>query len=311
MATVRIDDVLHDAMAYHVARSELDEHEAVDVVQHVAYEEQPGAMLAVSLSADEIRPRLGEGVVIANVNTPEQTVVAGEAGAVAALQTVLEAEGTRCTRLPVATAFHSPLVAAAGERLTAWLRGQTLVAPRIPVGATIDLVNQFRLPMRPLEQLPTSRDRYALGIRLAKRFLKFNATLRLDQRMYYDSWSILSTTTDARWVQDVGKRLRVWPHVRVNAQTGASFYKLAYSAFLNSDGSISLPLFRSDDRELGPLITLTGGGGLRFALTAPDSKTQVGLNMAGDLMYTRFFDALFVTTRTAVYGTVGVDFEFD
>ena len=80
---------------------------------------------------------------------------------------------------------------------------------------------------------------------------------------------------------------------------------------MNPNGSITIPLYRSDDRELGPLVTLTAGGGLRFALTAPESKTQIGVNVAGDLMYTRFFDALFVTTRTAVYGTVGMDFEFD
>ena len=185
------------------------------------------------------------------------------------------------------------------------------IATRIPPGASVDLVNEYRLPFRPLEQLPTARDRYALGVRLAKRFLKLNATLRLDQRLYYDNWSVAATTTDARWVQDVGKRLRIWPHVRLNAQTGASFYELAYAAVLNPNGSITVPLFRSDDRELGPLITLTGGGGLRLSLTSPESKTQVGLNVAGDLMYTRFFDALFVTTRTAVYGTVGMDFEFD
>ena len=185
------------------------------------------------------------------------------------------------------------------------------IASRVPVGATIDLVNQYRLPMRPLEQLPTSHDRYALGIRLAKRFTSREATLRLDQRLYYDDWGIASTTTDARWVQDAGKRFRFWPHLRLNAQTGASFYQLAYSALLNPDGSITVPLYRSDDRELGPLITLTGGGGLRFGLTQPDSKTQIGLNLAADVMYTRFFDALFVTTRTAVYGTVGMDFEFD
>jgi len=185
------------------------------------------------------------------------------------------------------------------------------IASRVPVGATVDLVNAYRLPMRPLEQLPTSRDRYALGLRLAKRFTAQSATLRLDQRLYYDTWGTLATTTDGRWVQDIGKQLRFWPHVRLNAQTGTSFYQLAYSAVLNADGSITLPLFRSDDRELGPLITLTGGGGLRLAVTAPDSKTQIGVNVAGDVMYTRFFNALFVTMRTAVYGTVGVDMEFD
>src|SRR6202042_2155225 len=122
------------------------------------------------------------------------------------------------------------------------------VASRIPPGATVDLVNEFRLPFRPLEQLPTARDRYAVGVRLAKRFMGLNATLRLDQRLYYDNWGIASTTTDARWVQDVGKRFRFWPHLRLNAQTGASFYQLAYSAVLNPNGSISVPLFRSDDR---------------------------------------------------------------
>jgi hypothetical protein len=185
------------------------------------------------------------------------------------------------------------------------------IAARIPVGATIDLVNQYRLPMRPLEQLPTSRDRVAFGLRLAKRFSSLNSTLRIDQRIYYDSWAIAATTTDARYVQDIGKRFRFWPHLRLNAQTGAGFYQLAYAALKDNNGQITIPLYRSDDRELGPLITLTAGGGLRFALTAPESKTQIGVNAAGDLMYTRFFDALFVTTRTAVYGTVGMDFEFD
>ena len=185
------------------------------------------------------------------------------------------------------------------------------IASRVPAGATIDLVNQYRLPMRPLEQLPTSLDRFALGIRLAKRFSSRNATLRLDQRLYYDDWGIASTTTDGRWVQDVGKYFRFWPHLRLNAQTSASFYQLAYSALLNADGSITVPLYRSDDRELGPLVTVTAGGGFRLALTAPDSKTQVGFNLSADVMYTRFFDALFVTTRTAFYGTAGMDFEFD
>jgi acyl transferase domain-containing protein len=93
----------------------------------------PGAMVAVSAAAEEVQALLGEGVVIANINAPEQTVIAGEAGAVAAAQAQLEAGRLRCTRLPVATAFHSPLVAAAGEQLTAWLRGRTLTTPRVPV----------------------------------------------------------------------------------------------------------------------------------------------------------------------------------
>ena len=81
------------------------------------------------------------------------------------------------------------------------------IAARVPVGATIDLVNQYRLPVRPLEQLPTARDRYALGVRLAKRFSSLNATLRLDQRLYYDTWGIAGD--DDRRALRAGRRQAV------------------------------------------------------------------------------------------------------
>lgn len=183
------------------------------------------------------------------------------------------------------------------------------VAPRVPVGFTIDGVNANRLPLKPAEQLPTERDRYSLAGRFIHRLN--NATLRIDERLYFDTWGTKASSTDARFIQDVGKRIRVWPHLRFHAQTGASFYQLAYSAGLNQDGSITVPLFRTTDRELSPLITLTAGGGVRLALTAPESPTQFGITLQGDVMYTRFLNALYVTTRTAVYGTVGIDAEFD
>jgi hypothetical protein len=185
----------------------------------------------------------------------------------------------------------------------------TSVVPFIPAGASIDLVNRYRLNVRPLEQLPTSRDRYALGIRLNHRFT--TTTLRIDQRIYYDSWQLKATTTDARYVIDVSKRFRLWPHARINAQSGANFYKLAYGALVDPTQGVTVPLFRTDDRELSPLVTVTGGGGLRLALDAPESKTQWGLNFSGDIMYTKYFDALFITFRTAVYSAIGIDAEFE
>ncbi len=105
--------------------------------------------------------------------------------------------------------------------------------PFVPPGLDVARVNQFRLNMRPLEQLPTERDRYALGARLNHRFT--STTLRIDERIYYDSWQLKkATTTDARYIIDAGKHVRFWPHGRVNAQTGANFYrKLAYGASTN------------------------------------------------------------------------------
>jgi hypothetical protein len=110
---------------------------------------------------------------------------------------------------------------------------------------------------------------------------------------------------------DLSRHLRVWPHVRLHAQTGANFYRLAYSAILDSNtGQITIPAFRSSDRELSPLLTGTGGGGVRIELGEPEGEVKYGITVVGDVMYTRYLKALYVTTRTAVYGSAGFDVEF-
>jgi hypothetical protein len=194
------------------------------------------------------------------------------------------------------------------------LFNEETVAPYVPAGATVDLVNSVRLPFRPMENLPDSRNRYAVGVRFAHRFS--SSTLRLEERLYYDSWKQASTTTDIRYLIDFSRRFRVWPHVRFNAQNGADFYQLAYGVRVpapsaqNPAGLIQIPLYRTDDRELSPLVTGTGGGGFRIALSPPEAKSQFGLSLQMDVAYTQFFDALFVQNRTAFFGTLSFDAEF-
>jgi len=184
-----------------------------------------------------------------------------------------------------------------------------LVAPFVPTGATVDLVNRTRLPVRPLEQLPTERDRWAIGGRFNKRVS--NATFRLEQRFYIDTWGLKASSTDSRYMVDLSRHLRVWPHLRLHAQTGTNFFQLAYSAILDpSTGDIILPTYRTGDRELSPLITATAGGGIRLGLGEPEGNAKYGITFTGDVMYTRYLKALYVTTRTAVYGTIGFDVEF-
>jgi len=182
------------------------------------------------------------------------------------------------------------------------------VAPFVPNGATVDLVNRNRLPVRPLEQLPTERDRFAVGARFNKRLN--NATLRIEQRFYHDTWNLNATSTDSRYMVDLSRHLRVWPHLRFHGQTGVNFYQLAYSAFLDPNGGLELPLYRTGDRELAPLITATAGGGIRIGLGEPEGEVKYGITIVGDVMYTRYLKALYVTARTAVYGSVGFDVEF-
>lgn len=182
------------------------------------------------------------------------------------------------------------------------------VAPFMPKGATVDLVNRSRLPIKPLEQLPTERNRYALGLRFNKRMN--SATLRVEQRFYYDTWAIKASSTDARYMVDLSRHLRVWPHLRLHAQTGANFYQLAYSAILEPGGGVILPTYRTGDRELSPLLTGTAGGGMRIGIGQPEGEAKFGITFVGDVMATRYLNSLYVTTRTAVYGSVGFDVEF-
>lgn len=182
------------------------------------------------------------------------------------------------------------------------------VAPFVPVGATVELVNRTRLPVKPLEQLPTERDRIAIGARINKRMQ--NATLRLEQRFYVDTWGVKASSSDSRYMVDLSRRLRVWPHGRLHFQTSTNFYSRAYTAALGGDGAFVVPLYRTGDRELSPLLTVTAGGGTRLAIGEPEGDVKFGLTFVGDVMYTRFFNSLYVTSRTAIYGSVGFDVEF-
>ncbi|MCM2256302.1 MAG: SDR family NAD(P)-dependent oxidoreductase [Vicinamibacteria bacterium] len=98
----------------------------------------PGAMLAVAHAADEVRAILESErleVVIANHNSPKQVVLAGSVDAIAAAEKVLKARGLTAKKLPVATAFHSSIVAPSSEPFRAFLAGIDVAAPTLPVFA--------------------------------------------------------------------------------------------------------------------------------------------------------------------------------
>ncbi|MFC6154995.1 type I polyketide synthase [Nocardioides yefusunii] len=99
----------------------------------------PGTMAAVSLTIEELLPRLTafDGVVVANHNAPRQVVVSGPTASVHAAVEAWEADGVRATLIPVACAFHSPLVARASESLAAELAALDLSAPQFPVWSNV------------------------------------------------------------------------------------------------------------------------------------------------------------------------------
>jgi [acyl-carrier-protein] S-malonyltransferase len=72
-------------------------------------------------------------VVIANYNTPQQTVISGTSRAVAAAVRFVQAKGGRSVPLPVSGGFHSPLMAGSATSFADVLRDVDFQAPMIPV----------------------------------------------------------------------------------------------------------------------------------------------------------------------------------
>jgi acyl transferase domain-containing protein/NADP-dependent 3-hydroxy acid dehydrogenase YdfG/acyl carrier protein len=102
---------------------------------------QDGAMLAITAGAQDVRalletrPESGGILVIANDNAPNQVVLAGHESEIAWAQSAAKAAGYTSVRLPVASAFHSAIVASSSAPLTEHLKTMSLGAPQFPVYA--------------------------------------------------------------------------------------------------------------------------------------------------------------------------------
>lgn len=79
----------------------------------------------------------GEVLVPANYNAPGQIVISGSAAACDRAVVLASERGLRATRLAVAGAFHSPLMAPAADRLREVLAGVALAPPRCPVVSNV------------------------------------------------------------------------------------------------------------------------------------------------------------------------------
>jgi [acyl-carrier-protein] S-malonyltransferase len=106
-----------------------------------------GAMAAVlGLGAEPVaeacRAAAAEtGAVVspANLNAPEQTVIAGDAAAVARAVELAKAAGAkRAVSLPVSAPFHCALMRPAAEKLAAELARVRFAAPRVPVVTNVE-----------------------------------------------------------------------------------------------------------------------------------------------------------------------------
>lgn len=97
-----------------------------------------GAMTAVSADKENVAgliERLGLDLVLANDNSPKQVILSGRTADVEAAESLLSKEELAFRRLPVATAFHSPVVSASREPFARVLEETEVSRPVLPVYA--------------------------------------------------------------------------------------------------------------------------------------------------------------------------------
>jgi [acyl-carrier-protein] S-malonyltransferase len=106
--------------------------------------ERPGSMAAlIGLPEESLDPLLEEAgragvVVAANYNSPGQTVISGDSGAIdAAVERAKSFGAKRAMRLNVSGAFHSPLMEPARKKVAAELQGTCFSDARVPVVSNV------------------------------------------------------------------------------------------------------------------------------------------------------------------------------
>lgn len=210
-----------------------------------------GAMAAVFAPEDRLLPLVSrtDGVSIAALNGPENTVIAGPSERVAELQRQLELEGVRSRSLVVSHAFHSALLDPMLDALEAAAAQLRFQEPQIPIvsnltgrRASFDELsrpaywrNHARNPVRFAQGIAAVRD---LGcevfveigpapvlLGMGARCLAANAGLWLPTlRQGSEDWPVLARTVATLWVNgapvDWSAFDRPYPRRRVFAPAG-------------------------------------------------------------------------------------------
>ena len=118
------------------------------------------------------------GVVLANLNCPGQLVISGDADKIAKAGELAKSKGARrALPLPVAGAYHSPLMSSAQPRLKAELDGVAIQIPAVPVISNVTAQRHARpedIRARLVEQVTSSvRWEESMRVLLAQGFTRF------------------------------------------------------------------------------------------------------------------------------------------
>lgn len=96
---------------------------------------EPGTMAAVKASEKDVDAMIADlqDVWIANLNSPEQTVISGTRSGIKKAVQKISKNGFSARAIPVACAFHSPIVSSAGDNLKSTFSRFDFRSPKLPV----------------------------------------------------------------------------------------------------------------------------------------------------------------------------------
>lgn len=97
----------------------------------------PGAMLAVSLSEQDLKPLLGTQLSLAAVNAPSLSVVSGTVEAIEQIEQQLSGKELVCRRLHTSHALHSAMMEPVMQAFRETLERVEMDAPQIPIVSTL------------------------------------------------------------------------------------------------------------------------------------------------------------------------------
>ena len=168
------------------------------------------------------------------------------------------------------------------------------------VQLNLDNFDLHRLPFKPTEEVPDTRLRHAAALRGLHFSDSIDASLRLDYRLYGDSWGLFAHTVETAMVKNLGKSLRINPWARLHYQSGADFWRRQYA--VNDVNAV--PSLRTTDKSLSPYWQGTLGARLEYFW----GGWQAYVQSAG--MYTSFLDHLYITSRFALISQAGLRWNF-
>jgi len=203
-----------------------------------------GTMAAVRGPAKKVASVLGSAhpdVVLANLNSPKQTVISGPVPAIEAAVAALEAAGVMSVGLPVATAFHSPIVAGASKPYGAFLADLDVASPTIPAWSNA-------------EAAPYPADANAIRTGLSEQIAKPVRFVEMIEGMYADGVRTFVEVGPGSVLSGLVKRiLRRQPHTAVSTDrkggNGIEAFFTALAALVADGRPMNLGALLSEYRD--------------------------------------------------------------